>query len=311
MDLCDGSVFHFSQRARTASCRLIDGAVIDFNVLQRVPFEIDKDKSVVPRDVLLATLANPAVHIITKALLFQMLPPDDCFAVYLLERRWSVRAAYVMLRPEQLVSHAVNDRNGIVQAQAVQRCTDSNLLISKFPLFSRRMRIVALTRITDVKFLLDHVDVESAVVSLGEVGAKKELRALPPSSPGWFQQLFFSFFFFFFFRLIFAWLTGFYAALSACGEVEMLLSLLEEQKKTHSVSTKLIEALVDCAGWETLTALYPDYVSESQFLLDVAETKASATAQKKSVGLKGLDVTSLLFGAALAAVAAVGLLGRK
>lgn len=87
MDLCDGNLFRFSSRSPSASSPLIDGLTIDFNLSQRVPFQLEKADCRVPRDNLLASLASPAVSVATKALLVQLLSPEDMIGVFVLEKR--------------------------------------------------------------------------------------------------------------------------------------------------------------------------------------------------------------------------------
>jgi hypothetical protein len=89
-------------------------------------------------------------------------------------------------------------------------------------------------------------------------------------------------------------------------EWQMLLDMFEEQKKTNTVRADLVCALVEAADYETLAPLYPEYLKEDQFLLDVLPKKKSPVPAT-STQTDSLDLWSVMFGAALIAVVLLGI----
>ena len=287
MDVCGGVVVHFSPKQKAVSVPLTTD-VLDFNVSQRVPFRLDKKNSRVPRPLLLSSLASPAVSIVIKALLFSLLEPADALSVYRLEPKWSVRGAFLHQGQKGVAEYAAaNERHPIVRAQAVASCTDSDVLVGLFDsMRSQRTRSAALRNITSIPFLVKYAQKgeENAVISLGRLQAVKELDALPRDAP------------------------GLDTAYSLCGQREQLLAMLKEQAGQHRVSRDLAESLVRVGALAELRPLFPKHISESVYLLDVEGSGEGDAPPPRTAasGKGGLDATSLVFGAMVAAVALLG-----
>jgi hypothetical protein len=288
MDVCGGLIVHFTPKQKSVSVPLTSD-VLDFNVSQHVPFRLDKTNSRVPRALMLATLASRNVSIQTKSLLFSLLQPDDVLSVYRLEPKWSVRGAFLHAEHRGVAEYAAaNDRHPIVKALAVEHCTDSDVLVGLFDsMRSQRTRSNAFLRITNVPFIAKYAarGEEKATWALGNAGAVAELNALPRDTPG--LEL----------------------AYALCKQREPLLELLAQQVARHRVTLSMTDALLRVGAISELRPLFPRYISESVFLLEVEDHDATApaAAARRASASGSLHATSLIFGALVAAVVLVGL----
>ena len=286
LDVVDGSLLRFTPEKKKNTIGF--GGLLDFNVSQGVPFKLDAKASSVPREVLLASLASPAVSARAKVVLFALLSDEDAESVFRLEHQWGVRAGFCYVHRHRAAKFALYDPHPAVRLIGVQHCSDEKELRNVFgKLRTEYARSQALSRISDVPFLLQHIPGNKAAVErLGELpGGLQHLKKLPKGTPGLSD------------------------ALASTGDRETIMALLEEQKKTV-LSESLVSALIDMREYELLESLYPQYLPEHDYVLKVKgksqKSTTSASAIKTSL-LPKVDWTSIAIGAALGASAVLAM----
>lgn len=85
--------------------------------------------------------------------------------------------------------------------------------------------------------------------------------------------------------------------------------MFEAQKKQHNVRPSLVESVFKVADYDTAAALFPQYLPEHVYLLELPKKKKKVDAAVVSKPAN-LDLSSIFFGAAIMGVALLGVLKR-
>lgn len=86
----------------------------------------------------------------------------------------------------------------------------------------------------------------------------------------------------------------------------MLLEIFEEQKKINNVRPSVVDAILRAGDYDTILALYPTYLPDHKYLLDLPKKKKTPSLMPVKAASSSLDLTSVLFGAAVMAVILIG-----